>query len=603
MCGLFFAYSLQSNIDTKVLDSMLRDLRHRGPDATGRFSCKSKSGIYLDFAHARLKIIDLQDRSNQPMISVDNRWLIIFNGEIYNYKKIQQEIGNRWDWVTGSDTEVIIAAWSIWGKESLNKFVGMFVFILWDRALDHIHICRDRFGIKPLYYLKNNSGYYFASEIPPLLKCLEGVEPNMSVLSKYLQVGDYESGGNTFFDGIYSVKPGHYIKINLTNSCVSELKWYDLAASVADKKYSKYEDCLEETSYLLDDAIDLHSISDVSIGVNLSGGTDSALLADYYLKKNFKVNFYSQLYDGNYSELELVNIATYLDIDQVNLVRLNSEDVLNLLRDTVKSQCEPFGGVTVCGYDSLYKMASRQGVKVLLDGNGIDETFLGYKKYYNQYIRELKGIPTQEKVANYQLAWNENPTIDFQSHQANDGTFSSCLNLISPALRSFYEGGVEPYHDGVNVKDIAISDLLTYKIPRALRFNDRVSMKHSVELRTPFLDHRLVEHGLSLPMEYLLTSKGGKGIIRDVLYRKTNNAQIAYSPKKSIQSPQNDWFRDEWVRFTKKIIESDSFKARGWFESHKVCKAYNDYVNGNSQNSFFLWQIINTELWAREFFR
>lgn len=255
-------------------------------------------------------------------------------------------------------------------------------------------------------------------------------------------------------------------------------------------------------------------------------------------------------------------------------------------------------------------MAQQRGVTVLLDGNGVDETFLGYKKYHLEYLRELHGTPDFDRaISEYCDFWKETRTAAV-SHVASlaqhssmiDGTphspavymgdALSCLNQYSlPNVTGF----------GSDVRNSAARDLLHTKIPRGLRFNDRMSMMHSRELRVPFLDHELVELAYSLPLDHLINAYGTKSVLRRALADWTNS-EIAYAPKRSIQTPQSDWLANEWRDLVEHVLSSKSFLERGWVDPNRARKAFNAYLTGDRRTSFFIWQWVNLELWARAFF-
>jgi asparagine synthase (glutamine-hydrolysing) len=272
------------------------------------------------------------------------------------------------------------------------------------------------------------------------------------------------------------------------------------------------------------------------------------------------------------------------------------------LRKTVQSQAEPFGGVFVCGYNALYEAAAREKVTVLLDGNGVDEAFLGYKRYHQIYVATAPNSAIREvRTREFSEFWGQSPT--FVSAGASiDGTGGLRPEVISASLMSnelhapsYRSGGFDD-----PVRKAAAEDLLYAKIPRGLRFNDRVSMTHSRELRVPFLDHRLVEFAFGIPTHLLLNRKGGKALFRDVLARRAP-ATVAYARKRSIQSPQREWLAQGWRAMVESILTSERFAARGWVDVGKARCVYAEYLSGKRENSFFIWQWVNLELWAREY--
>ncbi len=275
---------------------------------------------------------------------------------------------------------------------------------------------------------------------------------------------------------------------------------------------------------------------------------------------------------------------------QLHLASLASADIKAILHDVVRWQGEPFGGVTVCGYDAVYSAAHREGVTVLLDGNGVDEVFLGYDKYRMLY---------EQADAN-----SIDDAVALAKGRSIDGTIAVNVGAVSDCLRRTAE--VLPVNltipgFGDVTKAIAAGDLLVGKMPRALRFNDRMAMARSKELRVPFLDHRLVEFGFSVPTPYLLDDRGNKSLFRQIAEAWIPR-HIAWAPKRSVQAPQREWLADDWAPIIRDILQSRSFAGRGWVDPQAAMHAYDDYCGGRGANSFFIWQWLNLELWARAFF-
>ncbi|MBT9507328.1 asparagine synthase (glutamine-hydrolyzing) [Rhodoferax sp.] len=594
MCGLIAAWD-PSGLDETLLVSALGDLRHRGPDAQATV-WRENHRVHL--AHARLKIIDTSDGANQPFVSPCGRWALVFNGEIYNYLALRAEIGDRWQWRTRGDTEVLLAAWALWGSACLDKLVGMFAFALHDAQLHQLTLVRDRFGIKPLYRVKGGSTRIFASEIPPLLRFLSRVAPDNSTILTYLEHGLYDHGVNTFFAGVEALEPGSLIEIDLNSGAEQQRRWYRLVDHVPDLTGASEAELLEQTEELIVQAVRSHLVSDVAVGLNVSGGVDSSMLVRTTLAELGHAHLFTQDYEG-YSELPWVNEISEggtLHVANLDLNRING-----YLPQTVRSQAEPFGGVTVCGYNALYELARQEDVTVLLDGNGVDEVFLGYKRHHQIYAASAASPPERERLAaDFETFWGERPKA-VRPGASIDGTDGLRPQALTAQLRA-----CAPYVEALPVafsspvRQAAADDLLRAKIPRGLRFNDRVSMAHSRELRVPFLDHRLVEFGFGIPEEFLFGAQGTKLLFRKLLARRASGA-VAFSAKRSVQSPQREWLANEWQGLVKEVLGSESFRARGWVDAHKAQQSYELYLSGTQENSFFIWQWVNLELWARAF--
>ncbi len=593
MCGILAVWDPLLKYQY-VLNDALKDLIHRGPD--------SQNTIYLEngklfLAHTRLKIIDISNVANQPFISPCKRWTLIYNGEIYNFKKLKKEIGSRWLWKTKSDTEVLLAAWTIWGKKCLNKLIGMFSFVILDMKNKTIFMVRDRFGIKPLYKFEANNIMVISSEIPPILRFLKSIVPNNNIIRTYLETGNYDHSNKTFFKDIKAVLPGTITEISYYKKNDKSEKWYDLSKKLKINNIPE-DEIIFETEKLITEAVSSNLIADVNVGLNVSGGVDSSMLVSKAINHNGHAELFTQDYPG-YSELPWVNEIS--KGGTLNIEELTFEKIDNYLTDTIISQAEPFGGVFVCGYNSIYNTASNKNIKVLLDGNGVDETFLGYEKYHQLYVELSKVNNNHEMIKNdFSNFWGH-PPKSFDKLSSIDGSNGLQPTAIHNNLLKNNPISLPTlYNINDPVKRLAVEDLLFYKIPRGLRFNDRVSMFHSCELRVPFLDHRLVEFALSIPTNLLLNNLGSKVIFRKILSKFTSN-NIAFSKKRSVQSPQREWLSNEWKEMVQNILASKSFAEREWINPKTAKAIYLDYLKGKMKNSFFIWQWINLELWARNF--
>ena len=596
MCGIV-VYFERAGINLSLAKAMLSDIRHRGPDANG-FQIREANKLYL--GHARLKIIDISDTANQPLVSPCERYTLLYNGEIYNFNEVKKELGDFWQWRTQSDTEVLLAAWMRWGEDCLQRFVGMFAFAVHDNKTHKITLVRDRFGIKPLYYLHRENDWAFASEIQPLLRLVKEARANESTIRTYLETGLYSHSSETFFEHINVVKSGSLITIDLQTGGWGQQAWYNLSEQIPDLSGATLQEIEQDAGIKIEEAITSHLVSDVEVGLNVSGGVDSSMLARTTIDTLNEVHLFTQDYEG-YSELPWVKEVA--DGGILHVANLTSEDIVQWLKPTVKSQGEPFGGIFVCGYNALYDLAQKNNVTVLLDGNGVDEIFLGYKRYHQIYVENAKDQNEHlRRAAEFEGFWGGKAQHPAKG-RAIDGTSGLRPEVISDHLKSnvslLSPIDVKGFDDPV--RHAAAEDLLYAKIPRGLRFNDRVSMSHSSELRVPFLDHRLVEYAFGIPADKLFTPRGTKGVFRDLLARKTNNKNLAYAVKRSVQSPQREWLASGWQPAVNSVLSSESFRERGWVDGDKAQKAYQAYLDGDSENSFFIWQWLNLEWWAREF--
>ena len=594
MCGLIAAWDPSGLIEAPLREA-LGDLHHRGPDAQGVIW---REHHRLHLAHARLKIIDTTNGANQPFVSPCGRWAIVYNGEIYNFRELRREIGDRWSWRSHGDTEVLMASWSLWGEACLSRFVGMFAFAIHDMEEHALTVVRDRFGIKPLYHITIGTRRVFASEIPPLLRFRPAVADE-STIRTYLELGLYDHGTHTFFEDVHSLEPGTLTRINLRSGVEMSRRWYSLAEHVPNLSGMSTEELTDRAEALVLQAVSSHLVADVEVGLNVSGGVDSSMLVRATVEAVGHAHLFTQDYEG-YSELPWVREIA--EGGTLHVARLNLDAISAYLEATVRLQAEPFGGVFVCGYNALYEASARENVTVLLDGNGVDEAFLGYKRYHQIHVLTAPDAATRDvRAREFTEFWGQAPA-SVVAGASIDGTAGLRPDVVSSSLMTAELLDLT-CRDGAfddPVRQAAAADLLHSKIPRGLRFNDRVSMAHSRELRVPFLDHRLVEFAFGAPTSLLLTRNGGKAVFRDILARRAPSS-VAYARKRSVQSPQREWLAEGWRAMVESILASQRFAARGWVDPGRARHAYAEYLSGARENSFFVWQWVNLELWAREY--
>ncbi|WP_142785582.1 asparagine synthase (glutamine-hydrolyzing) [Changchengzhania lutea] len=546
------------------LKSMLELQAHRGPDFTGTFFDKG----FIALGHNRLSIIDLSQNANQPFRDTSGRYIMVYNGEIYNYLELKEHLKHDYNFKTSSDTEVLLGVFIKYGKDCLKMLNGMFSFAIWDTLKKELFAARDRFGIKPFYYYKNKDICIFSSEIKAIHNSGVNRKPNETAWSNYFANGSYGLPNETFWEDINQLSGGHYLEFS--DNQVKITKWYDFVANVKHQnKINDYKEAKEIYEDLLIDSISLRFRADVPVGFNLSGGLDSSALltmANISQKDMSKIEaftFYTG--DKNYDELPWVEqiIARYKS--PLNKVLLSSCEVPSLSRFISNMQDEPFGGIPTLAYSKLFASASRKGVKVLLDGQGMDEQLAGYDYYRNNSNTTIQGV-------------KKNP---FRKHILH----ASFMGNIS---KNEYP---KPFDSAL--KNIQYRDLFYTKIPRTLRFNDRISMAHSTELRVPFLDYRLVEFGFSLPTEFKIKNNQGKWLLRNIINRYVDS-HVSYTPKRPLQTPQREWMGTDLKDFVQNHINNIKSGAhRSWFNEKEIDLEWNKFLAGDNQSSFHIWQLVN----------
>ena len=569
MCGVAGIAGANCSIDE--LRAMVASQRHRGPDG---------EGLYIDpngacaLGHNRLSILDLSDAGRQPMVSHRGDRLIILNGEIYNYLELRRELGAFYDFRTRTDTEVLLAAYDKWGERCLEHLIGMFAFAVWDVNEQSLFLARDRFGVKPVYYhTAKNGSLYFASEIKALHAA--GVEriTNDAAWATYLAFGLYDHSENTFWKDVYALPAGHFIRWRDGN--FATVRWYDLAERVGNECDTRPEAQVQDEYFaLMKESIDLRFRSDVPVGINLSGGLDSSsllgLVHEVQGKDSDVKAFTFVTGDKNYDELPWVEQMLAATNHQLVVSNLTPEEVPVLAASVQHHQDEPFGGLPTLAYAKLFEKAKEHGVTVLLDGNGMDEQWAGYDYYL--------------------------PSSNGHSPSLIQGTKEKPVrpDCLLPEFRKLAEPFDSPTVFADKMRNLQYRDTRFTKIPRAMRFNDRISMRASTELREPFLDHRLFELAMRQPPERKVSNGVTKKMLRDIS-GKFLPRSVSAAPKRAVQTPQREWLRGQLRDWAATQIDL----ARGnspFFDRSAVGASFDRYLGGESDNSFYIWQWISVAL-------
>lgn len=560
MCGIA---GIIGDFEMQQLDAMLLSQHHRGPDATGKYNDEDFAAL----GHNRLAIIDISPESNQPFLDPSGRYVLVFNGEIYNYIELKTEMQGLYSFKTDSDTEVLLAAFIIYGNQCLQKLNGMFSFAIWDNQDKKLFAARDRFGVKPFFYSSKHNSFYFSSEIKAIHAAGIPKIPNDKVWASYFAYGSYGNSEETFWDGISQLPGGHFLEYK--NQQLVLKKWYFFEEEVAKQpKNLTFEQAKEHYIALLKDSIDLRFRADVSIGFNISGGLDSSvLLALVNLQKdNSKINGYT-FYTNNpeYDELPWVEQMVAKTSNPLTKILLQADEVPDLTEKVAFQQDEPFGGVPTLAYGKIFQQARKDKVLVLLDGQGMDEQWAGYDYYLQENDAIIQGI-------------TDSP---FKRNMLSD-------TFLAKAEKPDYP---KPFdHELLNKQ---YRDLFYTKIPRALRFNDRTSMLFSTELREPFLDYRLVEFAFSLPLDFKIKNGITKFMLREIASEYLAE-DLVFAPKRPLQTPQREWLADnlkDWVTECFASIENSEYSK--WFEIEELQKELKNYLEGNIQSSFHIWQCIS----------
>jgi len=567
MCGIAGIVHSRETVNEIDLRRMAESIRHRGPDDQGFFV-----STQIGLAHNRLAILDLSSAGHQPMRA--GNIIIVYNGEIYNYLELKDELVNRHNYQFSSetDTEVILAAYKTWGIECVQRLRGMWAFALWDEELKQLLLSRDRFGIKPLYYVFDGIKLIFSSEIKALLANGISPVPDESILADYLVIGYLDHRPETFFKNIFQVMPGYNAVYNVATNRLQLHAYYDLESAINSKTstFDQFHSALQE-------AISIHLRSDVPVGACLSGGLDSstiAAIAGPLFQQSCGSPMTAITACSNDERDESAYAAQVVDAVKLDWIRTtpSCDDFKQLLTRVIWHQEQPTGGPSVVMQYMVMKAARDHGIKVMLDGQGGDEILLGYERYYSSAFGEwikngdLLRFSREFYLAGLhsKLSWLDNLCywIYFQSFSARRQRLRSKSRGLKPELIAMAEQTLSSSYSIRNsIRSLQIQELKYYQLPHLLRFEDRSSMAHSIEARVPLIDHIVVEQAVALSLEWKIRNGYTKYALRCVA-EKLLPSSIAWRKNKiGFEAPVNKWTEDslEWMK--QYIAESELIKS------------------------------------------
>lgn len=629
MCGIYG--SLGFAPERKRIDIVA----HRGPDGSGWQEAGSASGP-VALGHRRLAIIDVSDAGLQPMSDRSGRFSLVFNGEIYNYLELRDELRAKGHiFASDSDSEVLLAAYAEWGEDCLHRFLGMFAFIIWDQREQRLFVARDRFGIKPVYMVANRHGAAFASEIKQLLG-LPGVNGamNLARVRDFLSSGITNHTAETLFDGVFQIQPGCCITIEAGRPWTGSAKprrWYAIpAASGLELSETDAADRFRE---LFADSVRMHLRSDVPVGSCLSGGLDSSAIVCVMSRlleqqnQGAKVNTVSACYaDKSVDEKPFMEQVVAQTGALPHYIFPRAEDVFARASDITWHQDEPFGSTSIFAQWCVFEEARRAGIKVMLDGQGADEQLAGYHSAYVYYMSDLvrrgryatllrtmaernkyHGVPLSEQVTRYMAPLLPPKVRSFlirqrQSHVYHDWTNSEVFRALGPA-RPVLDVACET--NGLpGITDIASFCLvltMSSNLPMLLHWEDRNSMAHSVEARVPFLDHRLVEFNLALGNSHKIKHGDTKRVLRSAMNGLLPEGVRNRRDKLGFATPEQAWFRGPLRGLIADGIEATLKRFPGLLDAHGTRAVAADMLEGRRNLDFTLWRIVNLGLWGERF--
>lgn len=654
MCGItgFLQSGLPADEWNLILQSMTDSLAHRGPDDGGTWF-DFKAGVGL--GHRRLAIFDLSSRGHQPMFSKSGRYGITYNGEVYNFRELREELQSSCHNFYGhSDTEVVLASIEQWGLEAaVNRFVGMFAFALWDRKERILHLVRDRLGIKPLYYGWVGDALIFGSE----LKALK-VHPNFSceidrnVLTLMFR-HNYIPSPYSIFKGIYKLLPGTILSFrpNDKGKNPHSITYWSLKEVVKQglaEPYSGTQDeAIEYLEFLLRDAIKMRMVADVPVGAFLSGGIDSstlvALMQEQSVRpvKTFSIGFHEQQYN---EAVHAKAVARCLGTDHTELY-VTTEHAMEVLPKLPTLYDEPFSDSSQIPTFLVCNLAS-QNVTVSLSGDGGDELFSGYRRYdlgHDRFVRYEKGralwgkvdgisplgrklfskaiSATKAKLLGSELRW----LVSLLPKYGFVGALGEKLRIIAETLEvdkpheiflqltshwkepnSLVLGATEPQtilttsSQWADLRDFTQQmmylDTMTYLPDDLLTKVDRASMGVGLEVRVPFLDHRVVDFVWRLPLTFKIKNGQSKWLLRQVLYRHIPPALID-RPKMGFSAPIGIWLRGRLRPWAEELLDARRLQREGIFNPKPIRKLWTDFLRGKNNLYTWLWDVLMFQAW------
>ena len=622
MCGILGVFHGQHDGGlVRRIDAGMNALKHRGPDARRVQTYAVAEGV-LHLGHTRLSIIDLTDGGIQPMNEISGRYSIVFNGEIYNYKELRQELkAQSYRFSSDSDTEVLLAAWATWGIACLPRLRGMFAFVVFDRLSATLTCVRDAFGIKPFFYAKENGDFLFSSEVPALLALKSGVNLlNWQRAYDYMVHGVYDANEETFFHGALQLSAGHMLVVDLVGREVgAPERWW--TPQIAERSDLSFDDAAEQVRENFLQSIRLHLRSDVPLGAALSGGVDSSAVvcAMRHVAPDQPIHTFSYIASGSsVSEEKWVDLVNQHVGANAHKVLVTPQELARDLDDMIRAQGEPFGSMSIYAQYRVYQLAKENGITVTLDGQGADEMLGGYIGFPGERVRSLMDEGNLGKAWDFLRRWAQWPGRSMA--MGLKAALAECTNGVPHELMRMAAGlnKVPDWIDSRVAEDMGLAgrvkrfrssehangrrmaaqmiNMLTqHGLPGLLRHGDRNSMRFSVESRVPFLTLDQVEFALSLPEHYLVSKTGEtKHVFRRAMQGIVPDEILLRKDKIGFEPPEKEWLISiadqarEWLSEDMKI----PFIRRG-----ALLAEFEDVIAGRRPFSWQVWRWINFYRW------
>ncbi|WP_449257028.1 asparagine synthase (glutamine-hydrolyzing) [Bosea sp. (in: a-proteobacteria)] len=628
MCGIFGSVGFTP--DPQRIDIVA----HRGPDSRGWETYASPKGP-VALGHRRLAIIDVSDAGLQPMCDTSQRYWLAFNGEIYNYIELREEMRAKGEvFVSESDSEVLLRAYMLWGEDALPRLRGMFAFLIWDDRDKKLVAARDRYGIKPLYLVTTPRGIAFASEIKQLLG-LPGVSGRMNVacVHDFLASGISDHTSQTMFEGVMQLRGGESVSVDASGSgaLASEIRrWHPVGAGELAVSEQEAAGRFRE---LLTESVRLHLRSDVPVGSCLSGGLDSSAIVCLMSEMmgsstgGSRVNTVSACYsEKSVDEKPFMEAVVAHAQTDPHYIFPRAEDVFQRASDITWHQDEPFGSTSIFAQWCVFEEARRVGVKVMLDGQGADEQLAGYHLSFSFHLADLirrmrlaeaihamrererwHGLPIgqQLKVALTRLLPSGIANRLRGHHRAltqhgwlRGGLLSGQEARSTAFERAGSELGLPPVED---LRSLCMNLTFGSNLSMLLHWEDRNSMAHGIEARVPFLDHPLVEFSLALGNDHKIVGADTKRVLRRAMEQVLPPAVLGRRDKLGFATPEQIWFRGPLKQLMREGVEATLRRYPDLFNAEGTRALADDMLEGRRSADFVLWRIVNLGIWGERF--
>lgn len=615
MCGIagFFSPELKQIEANERIEKMLQAIAHRGPDARGNWWY---NGIML--GHNRLSIIDLSREADQPMIYQD--LAIVFNGEVYNYIEIRKELLQKgYLFTTQSDTEVVMAAYLEWGEDCVKRFVGMWAFVLFDKQKKQLFVSRDRFGIKPLYFIIEGNEFYFASEYKALKAApVFSNKLNLNQVSRGLQLGWLCYNDETYFEKIEALPAANSMRIDVAEGQIGKVVVYRYWDVYTDEKSGlTFEDKVEAFRELFLNSVDIHMRSDVPVATCLSGGLDSSAIVSAVQKLHPETSYksFSIYYDGDGEVDErpfIKEVINKYPVIEPFYKKPTDEEVREEFHKAAYHADVPTGGSSFISQYFLMKLISDNGIKVVLDGQGSDEYLAGYMHSYYRLVADMirkinlsHAVSTTNLVASNISLQGKNKMIHFSKSLLT--AFSSEQSLYQFEYNSYYPFLFNQRNHSIPfyLSDVPGTKLdrflynLTFhtSLPSLLHHEDRNSMAFGIESRVPFLDHRLVEFAFSLSNTDRIDGIETKRIMRKALNDILPAAVANRKDKKGFVTPGEV----KWLRGPLKHLTDINYANLPFLKKELVARLMEAYRKGDNSKAVLIWRISSLNYWLQNF--